>query len=69
MNIIFYKPNSEEELLSFNSNISCNRIPRIGETVLIKERYYIVENIITSYKTLEHDTYCTVSIWLKKFNT
>lgn len=64
MNIIFYKPNSEEELLSFYSNIS-NRIPRIGETVLIKENYYTVESIITSYKTLEHDTYCVVSIWLK----
>lgn len=64
MNVIFYKPDSEDELISFDSSIS-NRIPIIGETVVIEGKWYVVDDIVTSYKQLKHQTYSTVSVILK----
>jgi len=65
MDVIFYKPNSEDVLISFYSSISNNRIPIIGETVVIEGGWYVVDDIVTSYKKLKHQTYSTVSVILK----
>ena len=66
MEIIFFKPESDDELLSFENNSSCNRIPNIGETVVISEKCYFVKDIVTRYKKLNHATYSVVSVILKE---
>ena len=65
MNVIFYKPDSEDELFSFDSSISNNRIPIIGETVVIEGKFYVVDDIVTRYKQLKYQTYSVVSVILK----
>lgn len=65
MLVLFY--NKEKTILSFENTSEVNRIPHIGETVIVEEVWYRVVNIITEYKKLTHNSYSTVSVWLENY--
>ena len=49
MNVSFYnKDNKGNILLSYETS-SYNNIPRIGEKVVIKNKWYLVEDIVNIY--------------------
>lgn len=43
-----------------------NNIPRIGEKVIINNKWYLVENIVNRYKKLTNFTFTDVYIFLKE---
>lgn len=65
MNVYFFNENSENEIISFEEHPVNNRIPRMGETVVINNEWYCVEKVLTEYKRLKTDVFCTVSVWIK----
>ena len=66
MNIFFYnKNNKENSLLSYETS-SYNNIPRIGEKVVIKNKWYLVEDIVNIYTKPADCTFAVVYIYLKK---
>ena len=43
-----------------------NNIPRIGEKVIIKNKWYLVEDIVNRYKELKNFTFTDVYVFLKE---
>lgn len=43
-----------------------NNIPRIGEKVIIKNKWYLVEDIVNRYKELTNFTFTDVYVYLKE---
>ena len=66
MKVFFYnKDNKRNSLLSYETS-SYNNIPRIGEKVVIKNKWYIVEDIVNIYMKPADCTFAIVDVYLKK---
>ncbi len=50
MNVFFYKKEDEENSILQYETCHYNNIPRIGEKVIIKDKWYLVEDIVNRYK-------------------
>lgn len=65
MSVFFYnKDNKENILLSYETN-SYNNIPRIGEKVVIKNKWYFIEDIVNIYMKPADCTFAIVDVYLK----
>ena len=65
MNVFFYnKNNKENSLLSYETS-SYNNIPRIGEKVVIKNKWYLIEDIVNIYMKPADYTFAIVDVYLK----
>ena len=66
MNVFFYeKEDGENSILQYET-CPYNNIPRIGEEVIIKNKWYLVENIVNRYKKLTNFTFTDVYVYLKE---
>ena len=50
MNVFFYEKDDEENFILQYETCPYNNIPCIGETVLIENKWYLVEDIVNRYK-------------------
>ena len=66
MNVFFYEKEGEENSISQYETCPYNYIPRIGEKVIIKNKWYLVENIVNRYKKLTNFTFTDVYVYLKE---
>ena len=66
MTIFFYNKDNKGNLLLSYETSSYNNIPRIGEKVIIENKWYLVENIVNRYKKLTNFTFTDVYIYLKE---
>lgn len=66
MNVFFYEKEDEENSILQYETCPYNNIPRIGEKVIIKNKSYLVENIVNRYKELINATFTDVYIYLKE---
>lgn len=66
MNVFFYKKENEENSILQYETCSYNNIPRIGEEVIIKDKWYLVEDIVNRYKELKNFTFTDVYVFLKE---
>ena len=66
MNVFFYKKEDEEDSILEYETCPYNNIPRIGEKVIIKDKWYLVEDIVNRYKILINFTFTDVYIHLKE---
>ena len=66
MNVFFYEKEVEENSILQYETCPYNNIPRIGEEVIIKNKWYLVENIVNRYKKLINFTFTDVYIFLKE---
>lgn len=66
MNVFFYKEEDEENSILEYETCRYNNIPRIGEEVIIKNKWYLVEKIVNRYKELKNFTFTDVYIFLKE---
>ena len=67
MNVSFYnkKDNKRNLLLSYITS-SYNNISRIGEKVVIENKWYLIEDIVNIYMKPADCTFAVVYIYLKK---
>lgn len=65
MQVYIYQQDAEDALLNFELS-QYNRIPTIGEDVMIDDECYKVVSVTTSYKKLLHGTHSTVYIEVRK---
>lgn len=66
MNVSFYnKDNKGNPLLKYETS-SYNNIPRIGEKVIIENKWYLIEDIVNIYMKPADCTFAVVYIYLKK---
>lgn len=66
MNVFFYGKEDEKNSILQYETCPYNNIPRIGEKVIIKDKQYLVENIVNRYKKLTNFTFTDVYIYLKE---
>ena len=66
MNVFFYEKEDEENSILQYKTCPYNNIPRIGEKVIIKDKWYLVENIVNRYKKLTNFTFTNVYVFLKE---
>lgn len=66
MNVFFYKKEDMENSILQYETCRYNNIPRIGEKVIIKNKWYLVEDIVNRYKELKNFTFTDVYIFLKE---
>ena len=66
MTIFFYNKDNKGNLLLSYETSSYNNIPRIGEKVIIENKWYLVEKIINRYKELTNSTFTDVYVYLKE---
>lgn len=66
MNVFFYKKEDEENFILQYETCRYNNIPRIGEKVIIENKWYLVEDIVNRYKKLSNFTFTDVYIYLKE---
>lgn len=66
MNVFFYKEEDKENFILQYETCHYNNIPRIGEEVIIENKWYLVENIVNRYKKLTNFTFTDVHIYLKE---
>ena len=66
MNVFFYEKEDDEDSILQYETCHYNNIPRIGEEVIINNKWYLVENIINRYKKLTNFTFTDVYIHLKE---
>ena len=66
MNVSFYNKDNKENLLLSYETSSYNNIPRIGEKVVIKNKWYLIEDIVNIYMKPADCTFAVVNIYLKK---
>ena len=66
MNVFFYKKEDEEDSILEYETCRYNNISRIGEKVIIKDKWYLVEDIVNRYKKLTNFTFTDVYIYLKE---
>ena len=66
MNVFFYKKEGDEDSILQYETCPYNNIPRIGEKVIIKNKWYLVEDIVNRYKELINTTFTDVYIFLKE---
>lgn len=66
MNVFFYEKEDEENSILQYETCPYNNIPRIGEEVIINNKWYLVENIVNIYKKLTNFTFTDVYVCLKE---
>ena len=66
MKIFFYNKDNKETLLLSYEISSYNNIPRIGEKVVIKNKWYLVEDIVNIYTKPADYTFAIIDVYLKK---
>lgn len=66
MNVFFYKKEDEENFILQYETCRYNNITRIGEKVIIENKWYLVEDIVNRYKKLSNSTFTDVYIYLKE---
>lgn len=66
MNVFFYKKEDEENFILHIETCPYNNIPRIGEKVIIENKWYLVEDIVNRYKKLTNFTFTDVHVYLKE---
>ena len=66
MNVSFYNKDNKGNLLLSYETSSYNNIPRIGEKVVIENKWYLIENIVNIYMKPADCTFAVVYIYLKK---
>ncbi len=65
MDVSFYNKDNKENLLLSYETSSYNNIPRIGEKVVIKNTWYLIEDIVNIYMKPADCTFAVVYIYLK----
>ena len=65
MKVFFYNEDNKENILLNYETSSYNNIPRIGEKVVIKNKWYLVEDIVNIYTKPADCTFTVVYIYLK----
>ena len=65
MKVFFYNKDNKENLLLSYEISSYNNIPRIGEKVVIKNKWYLVEDIVNIYTKPADCTFAIVYVYLK----
>lgn len=66
MNVFFYKKEDEENFILQYETCPYNNIPRIGQKVIIENKWYLVEDIVNRYKKLTNFTFTDVHVYLKE---
>ena len=66
MNVSFYNKDNKVKLLLSYETSSYNNIPRIGEKVVIENKWYLIEDIVNTYMKPADCTFAVVYIYLKK---
>ena len=66
MNVSFYNKDNKRNLLLSYETSSYNNIPRIGEKVVIENKWYLIEDIVNTYMKPADCTFAVVYIYLKK---
>lgn len=66
MNVFFYKKEDEENFILQYETCLYKNIPRIGEKVIIENKWYLVEDIVNRYKKLTNFTFTDVHVYLKE---
>lgn len=66
MNVFFYKKENEENFILQYEACSYNNIPRIGEKVIIENKWYLIEDIVNRYKKLTNCIFTDVHIYIKE---
>ena len=66
MTIFFYNKDNKGNLLLSYETSSYNNIPRIGEKVVIENKWYLIEDIVNTYMKPADCTFAVVYIYLKK---
>lgn len=66
MDVFFYNKEDKGNLLLNYATSPYNNIPRIGEKVVIKDKWYLVEDIVNIYKKPADCTFTVVYVYLKK---
>lgn len=66
MNVFFYENEDEENFILQYETCPYNNIPRIGEEVIIKNKWYLVKNIVNRYKKMTNFTFTDVHVYLKE---
>ena len=66
MKAFFYNEDNKENILLSYETSSYNNIPRIGEKVVIENKWYLIEDIVNIYMKPADCTFAVVYIYLKK---
>ena len=66
MKVFFYNEDNKENILLSYETSSYNNIPRIGEKVVIKNTWYLIEDIVNIYMKPADCTFAIVDVYLKK---
>ena len=66
MTIFFYNKDNKGNLLLSYETSSYNNIPRIGEKVVIENKWYLIEDIVNIYMKPAYCTFADVYIYLKE---
>lgn len=66
MNVSFYNKDNKGNLLLSYETSSYNNIPRIGEKVVIENKWYLIENIVNIYTKPAYCTFAVVCVYLKE---
>ena len=65
MNVFFYKEDKENSILQYET-CPYNNIPRIGEKVVIENKWYLIEDIVNIYTKPADYTFAIIDVYLKK---
>ena len=66
MAVYFYNEDNKRNILLNYETSSYNNIPRIGEKVVIENKWYLIEDIVNTYMKPADCTFAVVYIYLKK---
>ena len=66
MNVSFYNKDNKRNLLLNYETSSYNNIPRIGEKVVIENKWYLIEDIVNTYMKPADCTFTVVYVYLKE---
>ena len=66
MNVSFYNKDNKGNLLLSYETSSYNNIPRIGEKVVIENKWYLIEDIVNIYMKQSDCRFAIVDVYLKK---
>ena len=66
MTIFFYNKDNKRNLLLSYETSSYNNIPRIGEKVVIENKWYLIEDIVNTYMKPSDCTFAIIDVYLKK---
>ena len=66
MSVFFYNKDNKVNLLLSYETSPYNNIPRIGEKVVIENKWYLIEDIVNIYMKPADCTFAVVYVYLKK---